>query len=67
MQDASYLAKTFNVSNTKDLQNHPVDFHVLADCKQGECQAQGNYKNDDGETLDPTEMNLYTIQYNQDL
>lgn len=61
MQDA----KTLDIRTTVDLQQKPVDFHVLPlPNNEGSLnwRASGNYANDDGLTLDVTgNWNQYSI------
>ena len=70
MQDGKNLALTANVSTTFDLQQQPVDIHVLPICTAASCVSSGWYVNDDGEVLDlwPAKVqNNYIFGYKQDL
>lgn len=67
MQDGPALAdeerKELKVRTTKDLQQNPVDFHLLPECKT-DCDATGRYLNDDGEVLDlENNVNIYSLSY----
>jgi len=62
MQDGAALGSQENARTTKDLQNYPVDFHILPDCMTdaSKCSGSGRYLNDDGEVLDLEDnVNLY--------
>lgn len=48
MQDAEAL----KVKTTKDLKANPIELHILPNCVDATCTANGRYLNDDGETLD---------------
>ena len=57
-------AETLGVRTSKDLQDHPVDFHVNPSCANNLCVASGRYLNDDGETLNvDTDRNIYNIAF----
>jgi len=59
--------KSFKFATTKELQSESVELHIHADCSDSskDCTAQGVYYNDDGETLDATDFNMYHFKYNQ--
>lgn len=63
MQDGLTLATTNKARTTKDLQQYPVDFHLVPSCTT-DCTAEGRYLNDDGVTLDQTNnVNIYSLSY----
>jgi hypothetical protein len=68
LQEGSSLATLNNVRTTKDLQDHPVDLHLLPDCINTQnCMATGKYLNDDGVVFDQTgNVNIYEFAYHQD-
>lgn len=69
MQDGVGLAKSSNVTTVSELQQYPVDFHILPTCPLDNtkpCTATGEYINDDGETLDMSQRNHYQLSYTMD-
>lgn len=63
MQDGTALGEEKNARTTKDLQGHPVDFHLLPGCTT-DCDATGRYLNDDGEVLNQeNNVNIYSLSY----
>jgi alpha-glucosidase (family GH31 glycosyl hydrolase) len=70
MQNGTELAKTMNVSSTHDLQQHPVELHLLplCDIPSGTCIATGSYYNDDGVVFDTeTNSNMYDLVFTLDV
>jgi hypothetical protein len=57
MQDGTKLGEENKARTTKDLQNHPVDFHLHPSCET-DCTAKGMYLNDDGVVLDIYNNNI---------
>jgi murein endopeptidase len=66
MQNGQTLGEEMNVRTIKDLQDHPVDFHINPKCKEdgSECTAEGLYINDDGEVVEfEDNANMYDLSY----
>ena len=59
--------KVIKAHSTKETQEHATQIHILPNCTDTatDCVAQGIYYNDDGETLNTTDSNLYQLQYTQ--
>jgi len=68
MQNGTELAKTMNVSSTHDLQQHPVEMHLLPLCDATTCTATGSYYNDDGVVFSQdTNSNMYDMTFTLDV
>lgn len=69
MQNATALANPDSTTpqnfTTASLQKEKVEIHALPLCgaSGAACTASGVYINDDGETLDMSKRNTYTISY----
>lgn len=49
---------------TADMQQQPVEFHVLPTCNDTDCTAAGDYLNDDGVILNLTNnRNIYSLAF----
>jgi len=67
IQNSDNRNQRFKALTTRDLQNNPIEVHILPNCTDTttDCIATGIYHNDDGETLNTTAYNRYQWMYTQ--